>query len=106
MVTKAFQRFDQLHTSNRGGQTITKHMDETIGKLHVGGEDNPLDELLDLELEQDNYKILMAKMFQEAGMPLYEGCPTSHLTAILLLPNLVTTHEVSNTFVDELFTLS
>jgi hypothetical protein len=47
----------------------------------------------------------MAKMFKEAQRPLYEGCPTNHLTAILLLFNLVTTCGVSNTFVDELFTL-
>jgi hypothetical protein len=66
MVTKTFQRFDQLHTSNRGGQTITEHMDEIIGELHAGGEDNPLDDLLDLELEHENYKIVMEKMFQEA----------------------------------------
>jgi hypothetical protein len=46
MVTKTFQRFNQLHTSNRGGQIITEHMDETIGELHGSGEDNPLDDLL------------------------------------------------------------
>ncbi len=40
------------------GQTITKHMDEAIGDLHDGGKNNPLDDLLGLELEHDNYKKL------------------------------------------------
>jgi hypothetical protein len=44
-------------------------------------------------------------MFQEACTPLYEGCLASHLTAILLLLNLMTTHGVSKTFVDEFFAL-
>ncbi len=45
----------------------------------------------------------MSKMIQEARTPLYEGCPTNRLAAILLLMNTLTTHGVSNTFVDELF---
>jgi hypothetical protein len=63
------------------------------------------DDLPNLELEQENYKTIMAKMFKEAWKLLYEGCPISRLIAILLLLNLVTTHGVNNTFVDELFTL-
>jgi hypothetical protein len=44
-------------------------------------------------------------MYQEAHTPLYKGCPTNHLVAILLLFNLITTHGVNNLFVDELFAL-
>ncbi len=44
-------------------------------------------------------------MFQDAQTPLYEGCPTSHLATIFMLLNLLTTHGVSNAFVNELFTL-
>jgi hypothetical protein len=47
----------------------------------------------------------MSEMIQEAHTPHYEGCPTSCLATILLLLNTLTTHGVSNTFVDELFTL-
>ncbi len=36
---------------------------------------------------------------------MYEGCPISRLTTILLLFNLSSTHGVTNMFVDELFSL-
>jgi hypothetical protein len=48
----------------------------------------------------------MFEMIQEAHTQLHEGCPTSCLVAILLLLKTLTTHGVSNTFVDELFTHS
>jgi hypothetical protein len=53
MVTVAFQRFDQLHTSNMGSEPIIEHMDASIGPLvHASGEENPLDnDLPKLELE-------------------------------------------------------
>jgi len=44
-------------------------------------------------------------MFQEACIPLYEGCLTSCLNVILLLLNLTTTHMVNNTFASEFFAL-
>jgi hypothetical protein len=43
-------------------------MDVSIGpSVHASGEENPLDDdLPNLELEQENYKTIMAKMFKEA----------------------------------------
>jgi hypothetical protein len=47
----------------------------------------------------------MSKLFHKACIPLYEVCPTNCLDGIILLFNLITTHGVSNTFVDEFFPL-
>jgi hypothetical protein len=47
----------------------------------------------------------MFEMFQEVRTPLYEGCPTNRLIAMLLLLNTITTHGVSNIFANEPFTL-
>jgi hypothetical protein len=55
-----------------------------------------------VEVDHERTKV---KMYKKAQTPLYEGCPNSRLASILLLLNLVTTHGVSNTFVDELFTI-
>jgi hypothetical protein len=48
---------------------------------------------------------MLKYMYQEAHTSLYGECPTSHLVAIMLLLNLITTHGVNNLFVDELFAL-
>jgi hypothetical protein len=45
----------------------------------------------------------MEALFAKAGTPLYEGCYTSMLSTMLLLLNLNIVHNVSNTFMDELF---
>jgi hypothetical protein len=47
----------------------------------------------------------MLEMFQEACIPLYEGCLVSCLIVVLLSLNLMTTHGVNNTFADEFFAL-
>ncbi len=72
MVTTTFQMFDQLHTSNMGNQPIIEHMDASIRpSVHASGEKNPLDNgLPNLEPEQENYEIIMAKMFKEARISL------------------------------------
>ncbi len=50
-----------------------------------------------MEADHERTKVKMYKS--------YEGCPNSRFASILLLLNLISTHGVSNTFVDELFTL-
>jgi hypothetical protein len=45
----------------------------------------------------------MTQMFQEACTPLFEGCPTNCLTAILLLLNLMIVHGLNNAFANEFF---
>jgi hypothetical protein len=63
-------------------------------------------EFKDMDMEHEvDYDSIMANMFKEAKILLYEGCPTSHLATILLLLNVCNTHGVSNMFVDELFSL-
>jgi len=66
--------------------------------------DDELPNHLDVEQEA-KYEKTMVEMFHEAHTPLYAGCSTSYLATILLLLNLIITHGVSNTFVNELFTL-
>jgi hypothetical protein len=44
-------------------------------------------------------------MFTKTLTPLYEGSSTSMLSTTLLLLNLRTIHGVSNSFMDELFSL-
>jgi hypothetical protein len=47
----------------------------------------------------------MEALFAKVRIPLYEGCSTSMLSTMLLLLNLNIVHNVSNTFMDELFSL-
>jgi hypothetical protein len=48
---------------------------------------------------------LMEIMFTKASTPLYEGSSTSMLSTTLLLLNLRIIHGISNSFMDELFSL-
>jgi hypothetical protein len=49
--------------------------------------------------------MFMEELLTKAKTPFYDGCSTSMLVATLLLLNLNTVHVVSNTCMDELFSL-
>jgi hypothetical protein len=106
---EALWRFDhEIHRTN--GRGLARHERGTFGARslddgeNIGDLDDELPNHLNVEQEAE-YEKIMAKMFQEARTPLYEGCSTSCLTTSLLLLNLITTHGVNNTFANELFTL-
>jgi hypothetical protein len=71
----------------------------------VDRDDNAMDvDMPKFDLAHDgDYEKNMNNMFQKAYTPLFQGYPTSCLAVVLLLLDLVTMHEVSNAFVDELF---
>jgi hypothetical protein len=63
-------------------------------------------ELPNLDVTEDvDYEKTMVEMFENGHTPLYQGCSISHLVVMLPLFNLCTTHGVSNTFIDQFFSL-
>lgn len=90
MVVEAFGRCDEL----QGNIANVKNKDGGNGAFNL--------DFVDVEVDHERTEV---KMYKEAQTPLYEGCFNSQLPSILLLLSLVSTHGVSNTFVDELFTL-
>ncbi|CAM6026736.1 unnamed protein product [Sphagnum balticum] len=118
MVVEALGRFDhEIHRTN--GRGLARHERGTFGDgssddgeknvesrngEDIGDLDDELPNHLDVEQEA-KYEKTMVEMFQEVRTPLYVKCLTSHPATILLLLNLITTHGVSKTFANELFTL-
>jgi hypothetical protein len=118
MVMEALGRFDhEIHQTH--GRGLVRHERGTFGDGSSNdGEDNAEsrngENIGDLDYELPNhlnmeqkakYEKTMVEMFQEAHTALYARCPTSRLATILSLLNLITTHGVNNTFVNELFAL-
>jgi hypothetical protein len=68
-----------------------------------GGSDDAVGENDDEETPEDSN--LDSDALEEAIQPLYKGAHSTKLAGTVLLMNLCAVHEVSNCFVDELFTI-